>query len=187
MNDILLLEQRLAAALLRISNAAETLSITKIWGAEAPVLDPKTEANEALEAMVPSADFYEIQAELTDAREKFTEQASQIVELTQALEADRTPQVQGSSGTDRYNYYLVEEVSELEAKLSQVAQSNAQLREANQNLRDANAKGVGDSGLINFGLQAEINSLTAERAADAAQMQLLITALTNAAEEPQDA
>ena len=187
MNDILLLEQRLAAALLRISNAAETLSITKIWGAEAPALDPKTEANEALEAMVPSADFYEIQAELTDAREKFTEQASQIVELTQALEADRTPQVQGSSGADRYNYYLVEEVSELEAKLSQVAQSNAQLREANQNLRDANAKGVGDSGLINFGLQAEINSLTAERAADAAQMQLLITALTNAAEEPQDA
>jgi len=187
MNDILLLEQRLAAALLRISNAAETLSITKTWGAEAPVLDPKTEANEALEAMVPSADFYEIQAELTDAREKFTEQASQIVELTQALEADRTPQVQGSSGADRYNYYLVEEVSELEAKLSQVAQSNAQLRVANQNLRDANAKGVGDSGLINFGLQAEINSLTAERAADAAQMQLLITALTNATEEPQDA
>lgn len=187
MNDILLLEQRLAAALLRISNAAETLPITKTWGAEAPVLDPKTEANEALEAMVPSADFYEIQAELTDAREKFTEQASQIVELTQALEADRTPQVQGSSGADRYNYYLVEEVSELEAKLSQVAQSNAQLRVANQNLRDANAKGVGDSGLINFGLQAEINSLTAERAADAAQMQLLITALTNATEEPQDA
>ena len=187
MNDILLLEQRLAAALLRISNAAETLSITKIWVAEVPVLDPKTEANEALEAMVPSADFYEIQAELTDAREKFTEQASQIVELTAALEADRTPQVQGSSGADRYNYYLVEEVSELEAKLSQVAQSNAQLRVANQNLRDANAKGVGDPGLINSGLQAEINSLTAERAADAAQMQLLITALTNDIEEPQDA
>jgi hypothetical protein len=51
---------------------------------------------------------------------------------------------------------------------------------------------VGDAGLINAGLQAEIDSLTAERAADAAQMQLLITALsdvglTDAGEELQDA
>ena len=187
MNDTLILEQRLAAALSRISNVAETLSTTRILNVEAPVLDPKTEANEAFENMVPSADFYEIQTELTDAREKFHEQARQIADLTQVLEADRTPQVQGSSGADPFNHYLVEEVSALETKLSQVVQSNAQLRVANQNLRDANAKGVGDAGLINSGLQAEINSLTVERAADAAQIQLLITALTNAAEEPQDA
>ena len=187
MNDILVLEQRLAAALLRISDAAETLSITKAWGVEQPILDRKTDANEAMETTVPLADFYEIQAELTETREKLTEQKRQIVNLTQALEAGHSAQVQLTSDVDRHSHHLVEEVSTLEVKLSQVVQSNVQLRVANQNLRDANAKGVGDAGLINSGLQAEINTLTAERAADAAQMQLLIKDLTNAAEEPQDA
>ena len=88
--------------------------------------------------------------------------------------------------------HLAEAVNALELELSQVSQSNAQLRASNKSLRDVNAQGVGDAGLVNAGLQAEIDSLTAERAADAAQMQLLITALsdvglTDAGEELQDA
>jgi len=75
----------------------------------------------------------------------------------------------------------------LDAQLSQVMQSNAQLRASNQALRAANAEGVGDASLINAGMQAQIDALTAERAAEAAQLELLLTALTQTDEEPRDA
>ena len=75
----------------------------------------------------------------------------------------------------------------LDAQLSQVMQSNAQLRASNQALRAANAKGLGDASLIDAGVQAEIDTLTAERAAESAQLELLLTALTQTDEEPRDA
>lgn len=75
----------------------------------------------------------------------------------------------------------------LDAQLSQVMQSNAHLRVSNQALRAANAVGLGDASLINAGMQAEIDTLTAERAAEAAQLELLLKALTDNDEEPQDA
>ena len=75
----------------------------------------------------------------------------------------------------------------LDAQLSQVMQSNVQLRASNQALRAANAEGLGDASLINAGVQAEIDTLTAERAAESAQLELLLTALTQTDEEPRDA
>ena len=69
-------------------------------------------------------------------------------------------------------------VAALEVALSQVTQSNKQLREANQKLRDANAEGLGNSALINFGLQSEVDSLKVERAAEKAQLNVLITGLS---------
>jgi hypothetical protein len=66
-------------------------------------------------------------------------------------------------------------------------QSNAQLRASNQALRAANAAGLGDASLINAGMQAQIDALTAERAAEAAQLELLLTALTQTDEVPRDA
>ena len=75
----------------------------------------------------------------------------------------------------------------LDAQLSQVMQSNAQLRASNQALRVANAEGLGDVSLINAGMQAEIDTLTAERAAESAQLALLLTALTQTDEELRDA
>ena len=75
----------------------------------------------------------------------------------------------------------------LDAQLSQVMQSNVQLRASNQALRAANAEGLGDASLINAGVQAEIDTLTAERAAESAQLELLLTALTQTDEELRDA
>ena len=75
----------------------------------------------------------------------------------------------------------------LDAQLSQVMQSNAQLRASNQALRAANAEGLGDASLIDAGMQAQIDALTAERAAEAALLELLLTALTQTDEEPRDA
>ena len=123
MNDISVFEQRIAAAIRRISTATEAVSLNKAAPGEPAV--PENVKTDALTV--------------------------------------------------------------LDAQLSQVMQSNAHLRVSNQALRAANAVGLGDASLINAGMQAEIDTLTADRAAEAAQLELLLKALTDNDEEPQDA
>ena len=192
MSDISALEQRLAAALRRISAATEALHDNADRHTDVAGSDTNRASVEKSEAMTAQADFEKIQAELIETCKKLTAQDRQLVELTQALEAARTAQSEPMPAPEERSDHLAEAVNALELELSQVSQSNAQLRASNKSLRDVNAQGVGDAGLINAGLQAEIDSLTAERAADAAQVQLLITALsdvglTDAGEELQDA
>ena len=192
MGDISDLEQRLAAALRRISAATEALHDNADRHTDVAGSDTNRASVENSEAMTAQADFEKIQAELIETCKKLTVQDRQLVELTQALEAARTAQSEPMPAPEERSDHLAEAVNALELELSQVSQSNAQLRASNKSLRDVNAQGVGDAGLINAGLQAEIDSLTAERAADAAQVQLLITALsdvglTDAGEELQDA
>ena len=127
MDDISVFEQRIAAAIRRISTATEAVSLNK--AAPAPITSE--------------------------------------------------PAVPENVKTDA--------LAVLDAQLSQVMQSNAHLRVSNQALRAANAVGLGDASLINAGMQAEIDTLTAERAAEAAQLELLLKALTANDEEPQDA
>ena len=127
MNDISVFEQRIAAAIRRISTATEAVSL-----------------NKAAPAATPSE-----------------------------------PAVPEKVKTDA--------LAVLDAQLSQVMQSNAHLRVSNQALRAANAVGLGDASLINAGMQAEIDTLTADRAAEAVQLELLLKALTDNDEEPQDA
>ena len=192
MSDISALEQRLAAALRRISTATEALPDNADRRTDVAGSDTNRGSLENSEAMTAQAEFEKIQTELIETCKKLTAQDRQLVELTQALEAARTAQSEPMPTPEERSNHLAEAVNALELELSQVSQSNAQLRASNKSLRDVNAQGVGDAGLINAGLQAEIYSLTAERAADAAQMQLLITALsdvglTDAGEELQDA
>ena len=192
MSDISALEQRLAAALRRISTATEALPDNADRRTDVAGSDTNRGSLENSEAMTAQAEFEKIQTELIETCKKLTAQDRQLVELTQALEAARTAQSEPMPTPEERSDHLAEAVNALELALSQVSQSNAQLRASNKSLRDVNAQGVGDAGLINAGLQAEIDSLTAERAADAAQMQLLITALsdvglTDAGEELQDA
>ena len=192
MSDISALEQRLAAALRRISTATEALPDNADRRTDVAGSDTNRGSLENSEAMTAQAEFEKIQTELIETCKKLTAQDRQLVELTQALEAARTAQSEPMPTPEERSDHLAEAVNALELELSQVSQSNAQLRASNKSLRDVNAQGVGDAGLINAGLQAEIDSLIAERAADAAQMQLLITALsdvglTDAGEELQDA
>ena len=192
MSDISALEQRLASALRRISTATEALPDNADRRTDVAGSDTNRGSLENSEAMTTQAEFEKIQAELIETCKKLTAQDRQLVELTQALEAARTAQSEPMPAPEERSDHLAEAVNALELELSQVSQSNAQLRASNKSLRDVNAQGVGDAELINAGLQAEIYSLTAERAADAAQMQLLITALsdvglTDAGEELQDA
>lgn len=177
MSDISDLEQRLAAALRRISTATESLPKAVIMGGSSLSIDPTRAANQKSHDVA----LAEVRSSLAAATSKLTVQEEKIEMLVQALENTRKNQVSPVGAEDSQNNFLADAFSELEVELSQLAQSNTQLREANQNLRDSNAKGLGDAGLINSGLQSGIDSLSAERAADKAHLQVLITALSEAA------
>ena len=56
--------------------------------------------------------------------------------------------------------------------------ANAQLAEACAALREANAEGVGDAGLINAALQAELDAVHAARRADVAEADAILSVLT---------
>ncbi|MCH9832656.1 MAG: hypothetical protein K0U49_04725, partial [Alphaproteobacteria bacterium] len=53
-----------------------------------------------------------------------------------------------------------------------------QLRQSNSDLRKANEEGVGEPDLINKSMLAEIESLRAARAADVAEANIILGALT---------
>ena len=177
MSDISDLEQRLAAALRRISTATESLPKAVIMGGSSLSIDPTRAANQKSHDVA----LAEVRSSLAAATSKLTVQEEKIEMLVQELENTRENQVSPVGAEDSQNNFLADAFSELEVELSQLTQSNTQLREANQNLRDSNAKGLGDAGLINSGLQSGIDSLSAERAADKAHLQVLITALSEAA------
>jgi hypothetical protein len=177
MSDISVLEQRLAAALRRISTATEALPKAFMVGASSSNFDLTHSGSQNSDATA----LAEVRSRLTAASSKLTVQEEKIEELVQALEDSREKQASPIRIEDSQSNLLADAFSELEIGLSQLTQSNRQLRAANQNLRDANAEGLSDAGLINSGLQSEIDSLSAERAAEKAQLQVLIAALSKAA------
>lgn len=62
-----------------------------------------------------------------------------------------------------------EAMARLDMDLQRLRQANDQLRESNAALRGANEEGVGEPHLINKAMLAELESLRAARAADAAE------------------
>ena len=172
------LEQRLAVALRRISVATEALSFDLDMGDVTSSVDPIQAVNPSSSIIAVGAELDEAQSFLTSATFKIVEQDKKIAVLNQALEDSRENLATLMLvEVDECNL-LADAVAALEVALSQVTQSNKQLREANQKLRDANAEGLGNSALINFGLQSEVDSLKVERAAEKAQLNVLITGLS---------
>ena len=98
-----------------------------------------------------------------------------------ALAVGALPEIEDKTGN------IAGSVVALEEALSKLTQSNAQLREINQQLREANSKSVGDPELINNALKIEIENIRHERAAEKSQINILLTALTDAAEEQKHA
>ena len=177
MSDISDLEQRLAAALRRISIATESLPKAAPITAALSSLGPAAATSESLNV----AELAEIRSKLNSATTKIIAQDEKIVALTQALGLAQENQSLSVPAENTPSDLLVDAVAALEIELSQLKQSNTQLRQANQDLRDANSKGLGDPGQINSGHQSEIDSLNAESTADKAQLHVLLTALRDAA------
>ncbi|MCV6586564.1 MAG: hypothetical protein OIF47_13605 [Marinibacterium sp.] len=81
-----------------------------------------------------------------------------------------------------------EATAALDASLQQLRAANDALRQSNAALRQANADGVGDAALINAALQADLDALTAARAAETAEIGALLARvepMLNGAAAPQ--
>ncbi|MEL7082079.1 MAG: hypothetical protein AAGK82_11780 [Pseudomonadota bacterium] len=71
-----------------------------------------------------------------------------------------------------------DKATQLDLELQRLRQANSELRASNTALREANAKGVGEPHLINKAMLAELEALRAARAAEIAEAESIIGALT---------
>lgn len=99
-------------------------------------------------------------------------------QLAAANAAAEAAQAQPQADADPlYSEVLEAKLSALDGDLQALRAANEQLRTANAALRAANAEGVGQPELINQGLEAEIEGLRAARAADKAEVDVVIARL----------
>ena len=70
------------------------------------------------------------------------------------------------------------QLEQLETELQRLRAANADMREMSVQLRSAAARGVAEPELINRAMMAEIEALTAQRGADAAEMEAILGQLT---------
>jgi hypothetical protein len=113
-----------------------------------------------------------------------------------ALEAERTERLEfsESGGGDLSLIRARGEIEELHARIADLESGlhrlklvNAQLRQNNRDLRKAHEANLADAGLVNTGLQAEIDALTAVRSADRTELDSILAALKPMIEETVDA
>ena len=71
-------------------------------------------------------------------------------------------------------------LSRLDTDLQALRAANAQLRESNAALRAAHAQGLADPGLIDAGVQAELEALRADRAAERDEVALVLAEIDRA-------
>lgn len=152
MSDISELESRITAALDRIAK-----------GLEGAI--PDTSVSDEAEAEV---------ARLTQALDDERVVTAQMEERVKAVKEKLDQKVQDMEETLQEARAAV---TAMDTELQQLRDVAEKLRASNIALRDANAAGLADPELINAGLMAELESLRAGRAADAAEMGAVLTQL----------
>lgn len=150
------------------------------------------------------SDITELEQRITEALERIgtgvdglasaavaAEKTAEVADLNQALEIEKAANAQLEERVNAIKAKqettiarLEEQVVDLDEKLAaregdckRLGQVNAQLRDNNAALREANENGVGDAGLINTGIQGELDSLRATRAAEMGEMKAIIDEL----------
>lgn len=111
------------------------------------------------------------------AREDLAERAQRLAERETLKAAEARAEIEDLRGR----------IDALEAGADKLREANRQLRSNNAALREAHSAGVADADLINAGLKAELEALTAVRAADRAELDGVLAALRPILEEAADA
>lgn len=111
-------------------------------------------------------------------KQALEEERTVSAQLEERLRALKDRQAQELATAQAQAAESGEKVAALDLELQRLRGANDKLREANAALREANAAGLGDATLINGGLQAEVDALKAARAADMAEANAILTALT---------
>ncbi|WP_138933751.1 hypothetical protein [Roseovarius arcticus] len=166
MSDIDAMQSRIMAALDRIGQGLDGL------GAVGDADEVKTLRQEVEDEKLANAQLEERVKQL-GARAREAETA-----LAAAGDADAAKAEESSA--------RAKALKRIDSELSSLRHANQQLRENNTALREANAKGVAEPHLINKAMMAELDGLRASRAADRAEMDVILTELAEIAGKPDD-
>lgn len=166
MSDISDFEQRINAALERIGQGLDALS-------------PADDADDAQDSVHAAA----LQS-AQDALEAEKMANAQLEERVRAIREKQDSQV-AQLETDVSD--LRARNAEVEAELAGLKRVTAALRASNTDLRDANATGLGDAHLINKSMQAELETLRAQRDGDRAELDDVLATLAPLTEEASNA
>ena len=152
MSDITELEQRITAALDRIGGCLDGLAAAD-WGK----LD-KAEIAKLREAL--------------DAEKTANSQLEERVVSIKDKQVTLVETLEGEVAKLRDDY------GRHSAEVQNLKRVNAKLRKNNRALREANTQGVGDTGVINSGRDAELDALRVSRDSDRAELDAILVELT---------
>ncbi len=144
----------------------------------APAVEEPAAAPE--EAAVDNAELEALREELEDEKIANAQLQERLKVLT-ARQSEASPEPSGDGGNDAELAQQIqaqrESMAQLDAELQRLRSSNAALEETVSALREANAQGVGEPHLINKAMLAELESLRATQAADAAETNAVLAAM----------
>jgi hypothetical protein len=188
------LEQRLAAALVRIGTALDGLARPEPLPEPAPAaadaagdagLDdrhPPAAADPAAAAppdtaVTASAGATEAAAEIAHLRAALDDERIVTAQLEERIRRMKTRGFDGEGMLRGERDDARAALAQMDADLQSLRQANDDLRAASAALRTAAAAGAVDAALINSALETELAALTATRRADAAEAEAILTAI----------
>ncbi|WP_113911258.1 hypothetical protein [Roseovarius dicentrarchi] len=162
MSDIDAMQGRIMAALDRIGQGLDVLAEdkgdTELEGLRQQ-LDDELQANAQLEQRV-------------------TQLSARASEAEDEARAAREAQAADAAARTAAQQERAQTMTQLDAELQSLRAANQTLRDNNAALRAANAEGVAKPELINASLMAELDGLRAARAADRAEMDVILSELS---------
>ena len=182
MDENAVLESRLSEKDAAGSGGGDTTALQEALEVAEQALEAERRERESqAEALSKAITEQTLLMESRDAAEQAREELAERAQRLAERETLRSAEARSEMDT------LRDRIDTLEAGADQLREANRQLRSNNAALRAAHASGVADPDLINAGLQAELDALTAVRAADRAELDGVLAALRPILEEATDA
>lgn len=168
MSEISEFEARISAALERIGRAVA-------------VAEERAEENAAAQDAEGGIATEEMEAELGRLRDALESEKDANAQLEERVKSIHERQESHVATLEAEVTQLRDQLAAHDKELLQLRRVNARLRDNNGALRDANAKSVGDVGLVNTALMTELEALKVVRAAEATELDAILTELKAAA------
>lgn len=175
-------DEERTAAIAAIRAEAEAAIAAAAKAPAAPVSAPVS-APVAAAAKDTSQDWSRVEDELRVLREALEDEKLANAQLTERMRHLKEKMLSGGAAAvagiaaETAGPVSADVVAQMDIEVQRLRAANAALAESNAKLREANAMGVGDTQLINKALAAELESMRANRAVDAAETRALIEVL----------
>lgn len=190
------LEERVKVLHARLKDAessapAGTASDEDVAAMQAELELLRNEAGDPAEKQALRAEVARLKGELevaannaANAREALEDQLAEAQAANDTLKAQLAAADSGDGAGSPGMQDTAEELArqndalvQLDAELQELRMANEELRASNTALREANAQSLGDAGLINASMEAEIQGLRAAQASDQAQVNAVLAKL----------